>query len=107
MPTLVDMTIVHFFGALLGAFLYWFILYLVVRAAIVSAIRKTSALGVTNQLLAAQADLTAKLAKHLIAQTDLTVLTAKNDGLTDEQLAGVMKQVEERKADPGFSMPFS
>jgi len=101
------MLIVHFFLAVLGAVLYWFILYLVIRGACLSAIRKTSTLGVTNQLLAAQADLTAKLAKHLIAQTELMLLSARHDGMTEEQLAGVLKQVEERKADPGFSMPFS
>lgn len=101
------MMVIQLFAALIGALIYYLLLYVVIRAASISAMQKTISLNVSNQLLAAQADLTAKLAKHLIAQTELMILQAKNDGLTDEQLGGVMKQLEERKADPGFNMPFS
>ncbi|MEO8699507.1 MAG: hypothetical protein ABI867_05660 [Kofleriaceae bacterium] len=86
---------------------FFLLLYVVVRAASISAMRSALNLGHTNQLLAAQADLTARLAKHLIAQTDLMVATARHDGLTDEQLAPILAQVAERKADPAFTMPFS
>jgi hypothetical protein len=86
---------------------FFLLLYIVVRAASISAMRHMVNLGHTNHLLAAQADLTARLAKHLTAQTDLMVATARHDGLSDEQLAPILRQVEERKADPGFTMPFS
>jgi hypothetical protein len=87
----------------------WFtILYFVVKAAISAAMeRQRLAVGNANQLLAAQADLTARLAKHLMAQTDLMVMQARHDGMTEEQLAPVLAQVEERRADPALSLPFA
>jgi hypothetical protein len=101
------MAIAQILGSLIGAFIYYLLLYLVIRAASVSALRQQLQLGHVNQLLASQAELTARLAKHLIAQTELMLLTAKNDGLTDADLEPIRKQVEERKADPSFNLPFS
>jgi hypothetical protein len=95
-------------GALIGLAISCLILFFVIRAAVTSAMEKHgNALGVANQLLSAQADLTARLAKHLIAQTELMVLQARHDGMTDEQLDPVLKQVAERKADPALNLPFS
>jgi hypothetical protein len=95
-------------GALIGLAIYCLVLFLVVRAAVTSALeRQNFGLGATNQLLGAQADLTARLAKHPIAQTELMLLQARHDGMTDEQLEPVLKQVAERKADPALNLPFS
>jgi hypothetical protein len=87
---------------------YFFLLYLVVKAAMIAALRQAGPnLSHTNEMLRIQADLTARLAKHLIAQSDLMLITARNDGVTDEQLAPVQQQLAERKAaDSGFSLPF-
>ena len=94
--------------SLIGLAVFFLLLYVVVRAAMVSALRAAGPnVNHTNALLTTQADLTSRLAKHLIAQSDLMMLTAKHDGVTDEQLAPVTKQLEERKAaDSGFSLPY-
>jgi len=98
----------QFVVAILIAVIWWTILYFVVRAAVASA--TSSARQINNQavsLLAAQADLLSRLTKHLTAQSDLMLVQARHDGITDEQLASVSKQLEERKADPAFTMPFA
>lgn len=93
-------------GSLIGIAIWLLLLYVIVRAAVISAIRSAGAnLGHTNQMLGVQADLTARLAKHLIAQSDLMLAQARHQGMTDQELAPVMKQLEERKAEPG--LPFS
>jgi len=103
-----ESTLVRLVLSLLGMAVYFLILYAVIRAAMVSALRAAGPnVSQTNQLLTVQADLTARLAKHLIAQSELMLITAKNDGITDETLGPVVKQLEERKAaDSGFSLPF-
>jgi hypothetical protein len=103
-----DSTPVRLLIALILLTLFFLILYVVIRAAVVSAIRAAGAnVGHTNALLSAQADLTARLAKHLIAQSDLMLIAAKHDGVAEDQLAPVVKQLDERKAaDSGFSLPF-
>src|SRR6185369_2226460 len=94
--------------AVLGFVVWWAVFYLVVRAAVRSALESAGDLQRhANQLLAAQVELTARLAKHLIAQSDLMVAQARHQGMTDEQLESVLKQIAERKADPAFSLPFS
>jgi hypothetical protein len=94
--------------AVLGIVLWWVVFYLVVRAAVRSALEPVRDLERhSNQLLGAQAELTARLAKHLIAQTDLMLAQARHQGMTEEQLESVLKQIIERKADPTFSLPFS
>jgi hypothetical protein len=103
-----EITLLRLVFTLIGMTIYFVILYLVVRAAMVSALRAAGPnVSQTNHLLTTQADLTSRLAKHLIAQSDLMLITAKNDGVTEEQLAPVVKQLEERKAaDSSFSLPF-
>lgn len=101
-------TLFQFTIAVIVFVLWWTILYFVVRAAVTSA--TASARQTSNQavsLLAAQADLLSRLTKHLTAQSDLMLVQARHDGITDEQLAAVSKQLEERKADPAFTMPFA
>lgn len=90
---------------------FWLLLYVVVRAAVVGAIRSAGAnLSTVSSLMSSQVELTHRLAKHLIAQSELMLVTAKHDGITDDQLAGVMKQLEERKAEPApafFENPYT
>jgi hypothetical protein len=87
---------------------WWVLFYFVVRAAVRAAVEPGQELQRhANTLLGAQAELTARLAKHLIAQTDLMLAQARHQGMTDEELEPVMKQIAERKADPNFSLPFS
>jgi hypothetical protein len=94
--------------AVLGFVLWWAVFYFVVRAAVRSAVEPIrDADRHANQLLGAQAELTARLAKHLIAQTDLMLAQARHQGMTEEDLEPVLKQIAERKADPTFSLPFS
>jgi amino acid permease len=100
------------FGQLIGAvaaLAVWIaILYFTVRAAVSSANEKIlNAMGTQVQLLNAQANLLQQLAKHLVAQTELMLVQSKHQGMTDEQLAPVVAQVAERKADPALSLPFS
>lgn len=96
--------------ALLAIAVFFLLLFVVVRAAIKSALSDSQrGMGTLAQMLASQAELTGRLAKHLIAQTDLMLLTAKHDGVTDADLEPVLAQVAERKAEPpppGFALPF-
>src|ERR1044071_8913053 len=100
--------IAQMFGALIGLAIWILILYFTVRAAVRSAQEKIIA-GMSTMLgvLNSQAQLTQQLAKHLTAQTELMLAQAKHSGMTDEQLAPVVQQVAERKADPAMSLPFS
>jgi hypothetical protein len=94
--------------ALIAISIWGLLLYFIVRAAVRSAIERVQDLQrQTNQLLGAQAEMTGRLAKHLIAQTDLMLAQARHQGMTEEQLEPVLKQVAERKAEPAFSLPFS
>lgn len=87
--------------AILCALVFWTLLYIVVRLAVISAIHKAGAnVAHANAMLSAQVDLTHRLTKHLIAQSELMLIAARHDGITDEQLAGVVKQLDERRADP-------
>ncbi|HEY5937788.1 MAG TPA: hypothetical protein VIU61_24235 [Kofleriaceae bacterium] len=96
--------------ALLAIAVFFLLLFVVVRAAIKSALKDSQrGMGHLAQILAAQTELTGRLAKHLIAQTDLMLLSAKHDGVTDTALEPVLAQVAERKAEPAppsfFGMP--
>ena len=52
-----------------------------------AAIRKAGAnLAHANAMLSAQVDLTHRLTKHLIAQSELMLITARHEGLSDAQL---------------------
>jgi len=94
-------------GAIIGTIIWVLIVYFTVKAAVVAALAESrGAAAAANQLLGAQADLTARLAKHLIAQTELMLVQARHDGITDAQLATVMTQIEERRAEPGLTLPF-
>src|SRR5512138_2941062 len=95
-------------GALIGLAIWILILYFTVRAAVMSAQQKvTNAMSTMLSVLNSQASLTQQLAKHLVAQTELMLAQAKHSGMTDEQLAPIIQQVAERKADPAMSLPFS
>jgi hypothetical protein len=84
------------------------VLYFVVRAAVSSALdRISNAQGASVQVLTAQADLTARLTKHLMAQTDLMVAQARHSGMTDAQLQPILTQVAEQKASPAMALPFT
>ena len=87
--------------------LWWIVLYFVVKAATTAStapLRQQQ-----NQLITVatgQADLLMRLVKHLAAQSDLMLVQARHDGITDEQLAAVLAQIAERRADPALNMPF-
>src|SRR5438132_12162497 len=95
-------------GALIGLAIWILILYFTIKAAVTAA-QERIAQGMANiaGVLNAQANLTQQLAKHLVAQTELMLAQAKHQGMTDDQLDHVVKQVAERKADPAMSLPFS
>ena len=85
---------------LLAIAIFFLLLFVVVRAAIKSAAKDSQrGMGHLAQILGAQAELTGRLAKHLIAQSDLMLLTARHDGVTDADLEPVVAQLAERKAE--------
>ena len=102
------MTFLNFITSIIAFAIWCLVVYYVVRAAVISALdQHRGKLGEVGSLLATQADLTARLAKHLTAQTDLMLIQANHEGISDAQLEPVLKQVAERKADPEPSFPTS
>jgi len=100
--------ILYLLSAAFGIVLWCMIVYFVVRAAAKSAIEQMARnIGHGVQLANAQADLLGRLSKHLTAQTDLMLAQAKHQGMTDAELAPVLQQVAERKAQPEVQLPFS
>jgi len=88
-------------GALFALAVFFLLLFVVVRAAIKSALNDSHrGMAHLAQMLAAQAELTGRLAKHLIAQSDLMLLTARHDGVTEADLEPVLAQLAERRAEP-------
>jgi hypothetical protein len=102
--------LINFLVGLLALAVFLLLLYVIIRAAVISALRVEGAkLAHANQLLGVQTELTARLAKHLIAQSDLMLAQARHQGMTDDELAPVVAQLAERKAEPeppGFALPF-
>ncbi len=97
----------QFLVAIIFLVLWWFVLYFVMKAATTAAtapLRQQQ-----NQLISiamGQASLLQQLTKHLAAQSDLMLVQARHDGITDEQLASAVAQIAERKADPALNLPF-
>lgn len=61
---------------------FWLLLYVVVRAAVIGAIRTAGAnLSTVSSLLSGQVELTHRLTKHLIAQSELMLVTARHEGI--------------------------
>jgi hypothetical protein len=73
----VEDTLVRFLTSVTVLAIYFLILFLVVRAAMVSALRRAGPdLRHTNEILATQANLTARLARHLTPPADPAPIAA-------------------------------